>query len=100
MNKKDYYVLAPTMYGRDTYPEKGKIHLNENTSQKDLKYLLEEAGMTKFITKSELTEAQIEVIEKKREARLKGLPKEETKKPVAKKKKGAVDAKKDEEVDE
>ena len=54
------------MYGKDTYPAKGKIRLDADTSQKDLEYLHNECGMHDCITGSVLSKTQIERIEKKK----------------------------------
>ncbi len=62
----EHYTLAESMYGRTTYPKKGKIDLNEDTSQKDLSYLHNEVGMVDCISMSEMTKKQIDLLAAKK----------------------------------
>lgn len=78
----DHYTLSDNMYGRDTWPAKGKIELRENTSQKDLAYLYNDVGMVNHITKSKLSKKQIDILEDKKAKRAK--QNDESQKNVAK----------------
>ncbi len=64
------YVYPEQFKGSIVHTKKGPIEINENTSQKDLKYLKEEYGMKEIMQgeKAMTIDEEIKVMEKDLEA--------------------------------
>lgn len=85
-----YYILAVGMFGKITYPKKGKIALNEDTSQKDLEYLFCECKMTNGISELQVTKKQLEIFEAKTKNRKERRENKETERATPKKNKKEI----------